>query len=77
MTWKFHVCATTQRRMFSRILQVLESQMVEVESLAGEIGGEETRVRFLFSSTQERAQRIKALLYRLEGIRDVRVFAEG
>jgi len=77
MTWKFHVSATTQRRMFSRILQVLESQMVEVHSFVGETGGEETCVSFLFSSPQDNAYRIKALLYRLEGVRHVKAFADG
>ena len=36
MTWKFHVHATEQRRLFSRILQILESQMVSIRSFAGE-----------------------------------------
>jgi hypothetical protein len=77
MTWKFHVCATKQRRMFSRILQVLESQMVDVLSFSGEIAGEETCVSLLFSSEEDKAYRVKALLYRLEGVRYVKTFADG
>jgi hypothetical protein len=77
MTWKFHVLTTTQRRMFSRILQVLESQMVEVHSFAGESSGEETSISFLCSSPLDKAYRIKALMYRLEGVHSVKAFADG
>jgi len=77
MTWKFHVFATTQRRMYSRILQVLESQMVEVHSFAGEARGREMCFSFLFSSPRDNADRIKALLYRVEGVQTVKAFADS
>jgi hypothetical protein len=73
MTWTFHVLATAQRRLFSRILQVLESQMVSIHSFEGQIGEEDAYVSFTFFSEQDRADRVKALLYRLEGIRSVSV----
>jgi len=71
MTWKFHVRATVQQRLFSRILQILESQMVVIHSFNGENSDEEIFVTFHFSSEQDKAYRIEALLYRLEGVRDV------
>jgi len=52
MTWKFHVYATEQRRLFSRILQVLESQMVIIRSFAGEADHTEICVTFVVSSEQ-------------------------
>lgn len=76
MTWKFHVLATAERRLFSRILQVLESQMVIIHSFVGDVDHEDVRVGFVLSSEQDRAYRIEALLYRLEGIRSVSVSLE-
>jgi acetolactate synthase regulatory subunit len=71
MTWKFHVHATEQRRLFSRILQVLESQMVSIRSFAGEVNDAEVCVTFVVSSEQNKAYRIEALLHRLEDVRSV------
>jgi acetolactate synthase regulatory subunit len=71
MTWKFHVHATEQRRLFSRILQVLESQMVNIHSFAGEANNAEICVAFVVSSEQDKAYRIEALLHRLEDVRSV------
>lgn len=68
MTWKFHVLAITQQRLLSRILQVLESQMVDIHSFNGEASNKSVRVEFTFSSDHDKAYRIQALLYRLEGI---------
>jgi len=62
--------------MYSRILQVLESQMVEVHSFVGEERGAEICVRFLVSSPDDQAYRIKTLLYGLEGVQDVKAFAD-
>jgi hypothetical protein len=76
MTWKFHVLATAQRRLFSRILQTLESQMVVVDSFAGEANEGEACVIVILSSEENKAFRIKALLYRLEGVRSVSVSIE-
>lgn len=76
MTWKFHVQATERRRLFSRILQVLESQMVSIRSFTGEadVGG--VQITFVVSSEEDKSYRIEALLHRLEDVRDVFVQAE-
>jgi acetolactate synthase regulatory subunit len=71
MTWKFHVHATEQRRLFSRILQILESQMVSIRSFAGEANGGEVSVSFVISSEENKAYRIEALLHWLEDVRRV------
>ena len=71
MTWKFHVLAITQQRFFSRILQVLESQMVRIHSFSGDTNDIENCITVVFSSEQDKAYRIEALLYRLEGVRSV------
>jgi hypothetical protein len=76
MTWKFHVHATAERRLFSRILQVLESQMVMIHSFVGDVDHDDVRVRFVLSSEQDRVYRIEALLYRLESVRSVTVARE-
>ena len=76
MTWKFHVLATEQRRIFSRILQILESQMVSIHSFSGRIGSEEACVAFLFSCEQDKAYRIEALLHRLEGVRKISILLQ-
>jgi hypothetical protein len=77
MTWKVHIFAIEQRRVFSRILQILESQMVSIHSLTGTIGSEEVCVTFLFSCEQEKAYRIEALLHRLEGIREISILLQS
>jgi hypothetical protein len=73
MTWKFHVLATEQRRLFFRILQILESQMVSIRSFAGEANGGGVLVAFVVSSEDDRAYRIEALLHHLEDVRSVSV----
>lgn len=77
MTLKFHVEAIEQRRLFSRILQILESQMVSIRSFAGEINDVGVYVTFVVSSEEDKSYRIKALLYRLEDIRRVSVRTES
>ena len=76
MTWKFHVLANTQRRLFSRILQILESQMVGIHSFSGESNQHETSVTFVISSEEDKAYRIEALLYRLEDIQTMSATSE-
>lgn len=75
MTWTFHVIATNQRRTFSRILQVLDSQMVRIHSFSGNTNGTETCVTVIFSSEQDKAYRIEALLHRLEDVHSVLISA--
>jgi acetolactate synthase regulatory subunit len=76
MTWKFHVHVNEQRRLFSRILQILESQMVSIRSFEGEANGAEVCVTFVVSSEQDKSYRIEALLHRLEDVRRVSVLTE-
>jgi hypothetical protein len=73
MTWKFHILATEQRRTFSRILQILEAQLVSIHSFVGEVTGAGVSVTLIFSSEQDKAYRIEALMYRLEDVRRVSV----
>ena len=73
MTWKFHVRATEQRRLFSRILQILDGQMLSVRSFSGDAGSDGVYVTFVVSSEQDKAYRIQALLHRIEDIHDVSV----
>ena len=73
MTWRFDVVATTQERLLSRILQVLDVQRVTIHSFAGEMSGTGARVIFVVSSKEDRAYRIEALLYRLEGVDEVAI----
>jgi acetolactate synthase regulatory subunit len=73
MTWKFHVYATEQRRLFSRILQVLESQIVSIRSFAGEANSDGVHITFVVSSEEDRSYRIEALLHRLEDVCGVSV----
>jgi len=76
MTWKFHVHASKQRRLFSRILQILESQMVSIRSFAAEATSAGTYVIFVVSSEEDKAYRLEALLHRLEDVRSVSVLSE-
>jgi hypothetical protein len=78
MTWKFHVYASEQRRLFSRILQILESQRVIIRSFSGETDDHGACfASFVVSSEEDRAYRIEALLYRLEDVCDVKVLSEA
>jgi hypothetical protein len=79
MTWKFDVVATKQQRLFSRILQTLECQMLSIHAFAGEAREDGVCVTFVVSSEEDKAYRVKALLYRVEGVRSVSAstFFEG
>lgn len=68
MTWKYQLRATVQQRLLSRILQILESQMVTIHSFTAEISGERLTASFQVSSSEDKGYRIEALLYRLEGV---------
>jgi hypothetical protein len=73
MTWKFHIVATEERRTFSRILQVLEAQIVCIHSFVGETTEAGVSVTLLFSSEKDKAYRIETLMRRLEAVRSVSV----
>jgi hypothetical protein len=71
MIWTFHVLATEQRRLLSRILQVLDVHMVRIHSFSGEADQDGLCVTLVFSSEQDKAYRIKTLLCRVEGVLSV------
>jgi hypothetical protein len=73
MTWRFEVVATAHGRLLSRILQVLEVQRVSIHAFAAEMDGVGAKVTFSVSSEEDKAYRIEALLFRLEGIDQVSV----
>lgn len=71
MTWEFHVDASAEQRLFSRILQTLESQMLTIHMFHAETDGAGITVIFQVSSEEDKAYRIEALLYRMHGVRRV------
>jgi len=71
MTWSFEVTAAAQERLLSRILLALDQQRVFIHSFTGELDETESRVVFKFSSEQDKAYRIRALLCRLEPVKSV------
>lgn len=73
MTWTFHIAAAKGQRLLSRILQVLETQRVNIRAFYGEINNDEVRVTIIASSEEDRAYRIEALLYCLKDVRSISV----
>jgi len=71
MTWKFHVRAAIQRRLFSRILQILESQMVVIILSTVRPAARRSRQHSTSLSQEDKVYRIEALLYRMEGVKRV------
>ncbi|MEI9978230.1 MAG: hypothetical protein WDN23_04395 [Edaphobacter sp.] len=76
MTWRFHIDAIAQRRVFSRILQVLENQSVSIHYFKGDVAEGMAHVAVVCSSEQDKAIRIQALLYHLQGVRGVLIEEE-
>jgi acetolactate synthase regulatory subunit len=68
MTWKFHIQANDQRRLLSRILQILDTQGVSIPSFSAETKESQMHIRFVVSSEEDKAYRIEALLYRLHEV---------
>lgn len=75
MVWTFHVVASAQRRLFARILQILESQQVNIWSFSGTVNDEGCLVTVTIEFHDDRRYRIEALLHRLEDVRSVSVTA--
>ena len=71
MTWKFHIHATEHRRLLSRILQIIENQMVSICSFSAEMSEAGVCISLVISSEEDRMYRIQALLHRLEDIHQV------
>jgi acetolactate synthase regulatory subunit len=74
MTWHFELRAAHQSRMLSRVLQILESQMVSIHSVVLLQDGPDADVAFTISSQDKNPDRIQALLYRLQDVHSVRVY---
>ena len=68
MTWIFLLKARPERYVLSRILQILETQSVTLQSLHAEIVGERLCVRCVVSSDEDLGYRIGALLGRLHDV---------
>ena len=77
MTWKFQVSATENQRLFSRILQVLDAQMVSIHSFIGQAREDGVSVHFVVSSEVDKAYRIEALLHHLKDVLSVSVLFES
>ncbi len=76
MTWTFHLRATEDPRLFSRVLQILVSQMVSIHSFQGEVNNGEISVAFVVSSEEDKAYRIEALLEQLHHVHHVSVLSK-
>ena len=71
MTWKFHLEANDQRRLLSRILQILDTQGVSIHSFTAETQQARMDIQFVVSSEEDKAYRIESLLYRLHEMQAV------
>ena len=71
--WTFDVVATEQRRLFPRVLQVIENHVTHIHSFTGKVGESEIHIRFVVSMDGDKAYRIQSLLYRLTDVREVSV----
>ena len=77
MIWEINVLAAERRRVFARILQVLENQTVQLHSFCGKAQDGCVRVTVVFSSEQDIGARIEAILYRLEDVCSVSVRSQA
>jgi hypothetical protein len=72
----FHMVASAQRRLFARILQVLENQQVVIHSFSGMVKDEGCFVTVTIESQDDLRYRIESLLYRLQDVHSVSVAAD-
>ena len=75
--WTFDVVATEQRRLFPRVLQVIENHVTHIHSFTGKVSGSEVHIRFVVSMDGDKAYRIQSLLYRLTDVREVSVYRDA
>ena len=73
VVWTFYVVASKQRRLFARILQVLDNQQVAIHTFCGVVNGKNSIVTASVESQDDKQHRIEALLYRIEGVQRVSV----
>jgi hypothetical protein len=76
MTWRFEVVAAAHGRLLSRILQILEVQRVSIHGFTATTDETGAKITFAVSSEDDKAYRIEALLYRIEGVRSARFMVE-
>lgn len=65
------IVATESQRLFSRVLQVFETQRVDIRSFTGEVREREVGITVVCVLDPSRAYRLEALLNRLENVRGV------
>ena len=71
------IVATDEHRLFSRILQVLEGRRIPVHMFTGTIIDGIAHISTRLRCESDQAYRLQALLYRLEDVRSVTVFASS
>lgn len=71
------IVATDEHRLFSRILQVLEGQRVHIRIFSGTIIDGIAHISTELGCESDLTHRLKALLYRLEGVRSVTLSSAG
>jgi acetolactate synthase small subunit len=75
MKWMFLVTADLECRMHARILQVLDNQRIQIHSFVVSAGEEWGTVHALVEIDQEKVDRVRALLLRLESVYRVESYA--
>lgn len=74
MTCTIRIRAVEGHRLLSRVLQVLEGQKVRIIAFSAELTDNGVGIFGTFTSDEDKAYRIEALLHRLEDVRSVTVF---
>lgn len=73
MTWTFQLSATQTHLFFQRVLQVFETQRVNIRSFTGESSQNTITILVRFDCELQHAYRIEALLHKLSGIHRITV----
>ena len=71
MKWTVYLEATNLHRLFSRVIQTLESQRVSISMVHAEVISERLVVTIGFESGSACAYRVEALLYKIHGVDSV------
>lgn len=69
----FQIVATDEHRLLSRILQVLEGQRIHVQVFSGTVLDGIAYISATLECGSDRAYRLEALLYRLQGVRSMTI----
>lgn len=73
MTSIFHVSAKDERRLYSRLLLVLEQQMVPIQVFHAEVHEGRALITFVISSDLHKVRRIQSLMCRVQDVTGVSV----